>query len=112
METGALGRFLKKIKKGNKREEPGSFNRRLNKTRDWEIMLIFFFVLIIIVFALSYYVYTSVVDEDQREVPIDEISYRVIDKRELRSVIDKFDERSRNFENVLQNEPDIVDPSL
>lgn len=86
---------------------------RASPTILWHLLLGGFFVLFTFVIGYSYWVFYRVSHQDIFDGAPSGLSHSKgpIDVKKLNSVLDDFANRARNFENIKNHEPDVVDPS-
>jgi len=86
---------------------------QFNVYRDWGILLSLFFVLLIAVAVISIYLFIQINEEKifVKQRPVGE-EIEMLNVEKLGSVIKVFNNRSENFENILKNKPEIIDPAL
>ena len=81
--------------------------------RDWGIVLVIFFILLALIAVVNVYLFTLINNGEifEKERPPEE-DIEMLNTKMLKNTIDFFDTRAENFENILKQKPDIVDPSL
>lgn len=81
--------------------------------RDWGIFLAIFFILLIVIAIASAYLFIQIKNEEifTKERALEE-EIEMLDIKALKSTIEFFDVRDENFNNILEQKPDIIDPSL
>jgi len=81
--------------------------------RDWGILLAVFFILLVFVATANVYLFTTINKEGifAKERPVEE-EIEMLDVDTLKSTIEFFGNRTENFDKLLEQKPDIVDPSL
>lgn len=105
---------LKKItKKISRSRGKDKLKAPLRPFRDWGILLGFFFTLLLVLSVANVYLFIQINKEEifakEREV---EEEIEMMDVELLERIIGNFDTRAENFDNLLEQKPGIVDPSL
>lgn len=86
---------------------------QFNVYKDWVILLTLFFILLVAVAAVNVYLFTEI-NKDEifiKQRPAGE-EIEMLDSDKLEEVIEVFDNRSENFNNLLKDKPDVIDPAL
>lgn len=83
------------------------------QTFDWEILLIFFLLLVIIMLSFSVHVFLGVragdIFQNNNQAPVHS---EVINRKALDQVISSYNTRSTTLKNLQTQKPVFVDPSL
>lgn len=105
---------LKKItEKFFRNKSKASETGEINTRRDWNILLVFFAVAVVISIAFGSYVYWKIskgslfVASGVNESPIE-----TINRSELKKTVDYYEEKSLSFEELKVKKPQYVDPSI
>lgn len=100
------GKFFKKGTRPVKIKE-------INPDRDWNIVLIFFTLIIFTEIAFGFYAYRNinsgsfVITSGGNESPVE-----TIDRFKLNKIIKYYENKNRLFEEYKINKPEAVDPSI
>lgn len=106
---------MKKFKRGEKKaatHDITRFKKHHQPERDWSILLIGFFMMLLGAAAGSYYMFSNFVGDRALTVSVDPESVRTLDVEELKRTVQEFEERKSAYEGMRTAEVDIVDPSL
>lgn len=85
--------------------------RYFNKDKDWEIVIVSFGILLIVLISVNIYIFWKF----QREIakPFDqEVRVETLKRNLLESALDVLNGKERKFEQNTLTKPDIIDPSL
>lgn len=81
-------------------------------TLHWFILLTSFITILVIILGGVFFVYVSYVSSESRGNTNINKNYTTISIGDLQTVISVFNEKEKMFNNILENPPKIVDPSL
>ncbi|MBU6431564.1 MAG: hypothetical protein KGJ58_04295 [Patescibacteria group bacterium] len=94
--------------------ESGAFEaKEIHPRRDWNIVLGFFILAIILSIVLGFYTYGKIdgggffAISDGKESPVE-----TIDRSELNKIINFYEAKSQLFQEIKAKKPEIIDPSL
>ncbi len=81
--------------------------------RDWSVFLVIFFIFLIFIAMANVYLFTIINKEEifAKERSVEE-EIEMLDIETLKNIMEFFDGRAENFNKLLEQKPDIVDPSL
>ncbi len=86
--------------------------REFHPARDWQVIVIFFSLLLFGVFLASYFLFAELISLE--EMAASESSaevVRVVDQNLIRQVIDQIAAKETELEAVRQTPPTVIDPS-
>ena len=96
---------------GNRRK--ASEAKEINPRRDWNIILDFFALIVLVVIAFGSYMYWRInsgsffITSGKNESSIE-----TIDRSELKKIIRYYENKNQLFQEVKNKKPEVVDPSL
>ena len=80
---------------------------------DWEILLSIFLIIVVSIAAYNTYVFLGVRAGDIFQVDKQPVTTpTLIDQITLKTVIDNFDARAKNYKDLETKHPVLVDPSM
>jgi len=84
-----------------------------NVYRDWSVLLVIFFIFLIFIAVVNMYLFTVINKEEifAKEISGDE-EIEMLNVENLKSIMEFFNKREENFNKLIEQKPDIVDPSL
>lgn len=105
--------FKKNYRNFFRRKKWQSGLKEINPRRDWNIILLFFVLTLIILIVFGSYLYRKISKGNlfvvpERNEPIAE----TIDRSELKKIFDYYETKSRLFEENKIKKPEVIDPSL
>ncbi len=105
--------FKKITQKISKARGKDKLKMQISPYRDWGIFLAIFFILLVVIAVASAYLFLQINNEEifTKERALEE-EIEMLDLEMLKNKIEFFDVRDENFNNLLKQKPDIVDPSL
>lgn len=105
--------LLKKLKnKFSKKNKVKIVTEGYRITRHWVTLLMVFALLLLVSSFIIFYIYTSYVTVESRKNTEQQPAATTIDRERLQNTIQEFKNKKARFEDVLQDPPSVVDPSI
>lgn len=102
---------FKSIKEKFKKEKKVVPENKLIFKRDWVIALILFLILSFLMTLVDYLIYKKV--ENKEFFAIESyrsVSVKTLNRSKLEETVDFFEEKEERFQNLLNQDPDYIDP--
>lgn len=101
--------FFKKL---SKKKTYDYTHEILHSRRDWSRILVMFIVLILVGASFNFYLFLRITAGDIFDAQAGLVDAKTLDRKVIRDIIDSFDKRALELEEIKKAPPSIPDPLL
>src|SRR3989344_775596 len=102
-----IGDFLKKL---SKKKTYDYTHETFDSRRDWSAILVIFIILILIGGSFNFYLFLRITAGDIFEAQSDPVQTKTLDRKAIRDVIDSFEKKAADLEEIKKAPPSVPDP--